>query len=500
MKRKINIHVFVFLICAIVVIFGVMMFTRLTLTPAKSAYMVYLDGKKVGLIADKNALYDLIDQEQAIIKNSFKVDKVYPPDGLEAVLYNTYSNNIKSAEDIYKIISDKSNFTIKGYTITIKPDEGDPTYINILNKEDFEPALLDAVGAFVSTDGLNAYINDSQVIITETGKTIEKLYFDERITIKENFLSVDEMIIDNQSDLTKYLLFGTLDSQAEYIVKDGDTVENVAYNNKLSNEELLIANPNLASVNSILSAGQILNIGLINPLFTIVEESEVIEDISIPFETINEGDKSLYSYESFVKTQGKEGVSRVTEKVQYKNGEVTTLVVSGSPIVISAPVNKVVVRGTRNNGFNYKPPASSSTDYGWPTISPYIITSKFGYRWGRLHGAIDISGSGFGSPIYSSTDGVVVRVNKSCPDRGYLGNQCGGERGNYVEVKTSDGWTIIYEHMRSIIRVSEGSTVTKGQNIGYMGSSGSSTGTHLHFEMRDPNGVKVDPCKVAFSC
>ncbi len=364
-----------------------------------------------------------------------------------------------------------------------------------------EPALRDAVSAFVPLEGLDAYIKDSQVEITETGKKIENVYFEERITVKENLLNVNDMIITNQSDLTKYLLFGTLENQKQYTVKEGDTVEKVAFNNMLSNEELLIANPNLSSVNSLLSPGQVLNIGLINPLFTIVEDSEVIEDIKNPYKIVTETSSRLYIGETIVRQEGVDGVDRVTEKIQTKNGQVTNLViVPGATKTISAAVDRIVVRGTTPSyNFSNIPPASSSTDWGWPTISPYVITSTFKWRWGKLHSGIDISGSGFGSPIYSSTDGVVTETFSGCADRGYYGSSCGGGYGNYVYIKSTAGLTIYYAHIKSAIPVRPGQTVTKGQLIGYMGNSGSSTGTHLHFEIKDGN-VSYDPCKVAFRC
>lgn len=499
MAKKLNIGGFL-LILATTVLVLMIGFTRVNPQKAKLAYMVYLDGKKIGLIENKDALFNLIDNEQENIKKEFTVEKVYPPEGLEAVEYTTFENRLKSAEEIYNLVASKSTFTIKGYTITIKGEEKDPIYINILNKEDLEPALLDAVSAFIPIAGLEAYIKDKQVEIVDTGKKIESVYFEEKITVKESYIPVDEKIITNKSDLTKYLLFGTLEPQDEYTVKEGDTLEKIAENNELSSEELLIANPSFSSINSLISPGQKLKIGLINPLFTIVEEAEIVEDVSAAFDTVTEYDQSLYPSETYVKQKGVNGVNRLTEKVLSKNGEIKTLYVSDRQ-EISLPINKIVVRGTKiSSGFNQYPPAVSSTDWGWPTISPYVITSKYGYRWGRHHGAIDISGSGFGSPIYSATSGTVTKVFKGCADRGYYGSSCGGELGNYVEIETDTGLTIFYAHMRNIMRVSVGQTVSKGQIIGYMGSSGSSTGTHLHFEIRDSAGNKLNPCKVAFVC
>ena len=164
----------------------------------------------------------------------------------------------------------------------------------------------------------------------------------------------------------------------------------------------------------------------------------------------------MYVGQSRVKQEGIKGKNRVTELVQTKNGEIKSLYVT-STTVISTPISKVVEQGTKPSyNFVDVPPAASSTDWGWPTISPYVITSPFGYRWGTLHGGIDISGSGFGSPIYSSTEGTVIRTNASCPNHGYYGSRCGGTYGNYVEVQTSTGLIIYYAHMTNTIRVSVG--------------------------------------------
>ncbi len=498
MGKKTNLGgIFLVLITtALILVIG---FTRIDPSKAKTAYMVYLDGKKLGLIENKDELYTLIDDEQESIKSEYKVEKVYPPKGLEAIEYTTYNNNIKTAEQIYNTVAEKSPFTIKGYTITIKKEGEEPIYINILKKDDLEPALTEAISTFVKTENLEAYLHDNQVEIKDTGKTIKNLYFDEKITIKEAYLSVEEPIITNKSDLTKYLLFGTLEPYKDYVVKEGDTLADIAFKNELSNEELLIANPKLSSIDSLISPGQKLNIGLVNPLFTIVEEAEIIADVPISYETITETNSSIFASDSYIKQQGVNGVNRVTQQAIIKNGETTNMAVSGNKEITKA-INHIIVKGTKpSNSFSNLPPAASSTDWGWPTISPYVITSKFGYRWGRLHRGIDISGTGRGSPIYSSTEGTVVKVNNNCPNEGYYGSPCGGQFGNYIEVEMANGLVIFYAHMQRTIKVSVGQQVSKGTLIGYMGNSGSSTGPHLHFEIRS-DGSAVNPCKVAFVC
>ena len=499
-KKRIGIKGILLILVVVGLLFAVG-FTNKSSNPPQLAYRVYLDGERIGLLKNEEELYNLIDREQEEIKSKFGVDRVYPPSGLEVTEYITYEDDFKTAEEVYRIIENKGAFTVLGYVMSIK-SEDKTTTINVLNQDDVEPALMDATAAFVDSKKLDSYLNDIQEEVTDTGKTIESVYFEEDITIKEKYLPVDSDIITNQNDLTKYLLFGTLNKQDQYIVKSGDTIETIAFNNKLSNEELLIANPNLSSVNTLLSSGQKLNIGLINPLITVVEESEVVEDVKVNFKTVYEEDSSRYASQTYVKTEGIVGTNRLTEKIQYKNGEVVTLYVSNTE-EISSPVNKVIVKGTKVSSSyyeNYYPPAASDTDWGWPTTTPYKITSHYGYRWGRLHGGLDISGPGFGSPIYAAADGTVINANKTCANVGYYGNKCGGEYGNFVYVRTTTGLTTMYAHMRNDVRVSIGQSVKKGQLIGTMGSSGSSTGTHLHFEIRDEKGNRVDPCKVAFKC
>ena len=112
--------------------------------------------------------------------------------------------------------------------------------------------------------------------------------------------------------------------------------------------------------------------------------------------------------------------------------------------------------------------------WGWPTNSPYIITSGYEYRWGTFHEGIDISGTGYGSPIYASLDGIVAFV-------GWNG-KCGIGAGYCVLLSHSNGYYTLYAHMvNDSSSVSAGQSVTRGQIIGSMGTTGYVTGYHLHF-------------------
>lgn len=135
---------------------------------------------------------------------------------------------------------------------------------------------------------------------------------------------------------------------------------------------------------------------------------------------------------------------------------------------------------------------NSKSGFVWPVPSCRSISSSFGWRThpitgrSKLHAGIDIAGAGiYGKPIVAITDGTVYKTYTSCPHRAkspICG--CGGGYGNYVAVDhgTVKGERIkaYYAHMDSVA-VPNGASVKQGQVLGYVGTTGSSTGYHLHF-------------------
>lgn len=134
----------------------------------------------------------------------------------------------------------------------------------------------------------------------------------------------------------------------------------------------------------------------------------------------------------------------------------------------------------------------SGSSFGWPCPGHYYISSGFAWRWGKQHKGIDIAQSN-GADVVASRSGTVIKSYNGCTHNyGKSSNCCGNGYGNYVIIMHDDGtYSTLYGHMSSII-VSVGTYVNKGQTIGYVGSTGHSTGPHLHFEIRK-NGTAVDP-------
>lgn len=121
-----------------------------------------------------------------------------------------------------------------------------------------------------------------------------------------------------------------------------------------------------------------------------------------------------------------------------------------------------------------------------PTMNGYIwpaegtFTSGYGWRWGRMHYGIDIAGP-VGTPILAAAEGIVITAEWHM-----------GGYGNLVEIEHLDGSITLYAHNHRIL-VSEGDRVQAGQAIAQMGSTGFSTGPHLHFEVHLPEQGAVNP-------
>ena len=259
-------------------------------------YRVYLKGETIGYVKDKELLEDYIDKEQFALKEKYKVDKVFLPNDLDIVREITYSDNVSTEKEIYEKIKDIAPFTVNGFTITIKgvevqaEDEEEPTLLDdrkiyVLDKNLFETAVRNTVHVFIPEEDYNSFINDNQeelkenITLTEgsheSETIIEDIYIKNSITITEGRISAEEKIFTDIEELDKYMLFGTLDEQEKYKVQKGDSITNIAFNNKLSVEEFLIANPEFTSANNLLSEGQVVNLGLIDPVFKLVEEDHI---------------------------------------------------------------------------------------------------------------------------------------------------------------------------------------------------------------------------------
>ena len=473
--KKLLLYIFVFV--PLIALLSLGFYTRESYSEPEYQYQVYLDGEKLGLIESKDSLYEMINKEQIEVKKKYNTEQVYPPKGFQIVKTNTYDDNLNTTEEIYKKIKDKKEFTIKGYTITIKSKEEnvEPIYIYVTDENIFEEAIKNIINTFIGEERYKQYMTKTQPEIIDVGYIIENIYFDQKITIKESYITVNEKIYTDSQELTKFLLFSNDTGSKLYTVVQGDTIESIANANELNVDELLIANDDIHDVDTLLAIGQQINVALINPILSLVYEEIVTEDIEQQYTTEYVEDNTQYVGYKETKQAGANGISRVTSRVQFTNGAKNQGAIRvGNPIVIKPVQNEIIVKGTKAYGSYSGQYVDTGEAWGWPTNQPYIITSGFEYRWGQLHDGIDISGTGYGSPIYASLDGTVVNAQ--------YGGLIGSTAGYNVVIAHDNGYYTTYAHMApGTIKVKVGDRVTRGQVIGGMGMSGWATGTHLHF-------------------
>lgn len=421
--------------------------------------------------------YTLKEMQEYVDANQIymKVNEVYTPNGIDIKKVYTYENSAETVSEIYKRIISKESCSIAGYKFTIKSNKEDVKDIVVytLDKETMQNAIDQLITIFVNEETYEKYKNNTQSEITTTGSIIEKIYVDEEITFKAVNVSVEEKIYTDASELSAYLLLGDNYEQRNVQVKQGDSIESISFDNQISVQEFLIFNKEYTSRDNLLVPGTDVIISKIDPKIQIVVENYEVIDKETEYNVVEQYDENMLQGNVLVIQEGENGLERVSQNVKTINGQINYVDPAGKETIKSS-VPKVISIGTR-----YIPTVGSTTSWGWPTTSGYTISSYYGYRpaifgEGNFHSGIDIAGTGYGSYVYASNNGVIARIGYTQDGLGYN-----------IIIDHNNGYFSVYGHMSGFAPgLTLGSTVERGSVIGYVGSSGWATGPHLHFEIR----------------
>lgn len=314
------------------------------------------------------------------------------------------------------------------------------------SEEDLEEMLLEAL-----EEQKNLY----------PGKIIE---FEDKIELRTGYFAPED--IKSKDQLEEYLL-SEVRKEFKYKVLEGDTISKIAEKFGITEEDIQSCND---IVGEDVAEGDTLIIVLNERIldfriFEIIDEKK-----EIPFETITRTNDDEYDSWSSVAQEGKNGEEMFKYRVEYKNGKEFSRTELYHEL-ITEPTEKIIEVGTKE----------MPQGFMWPVPYTQNITSPFGPRWGTMHRGIDIAAAGVnGTNIVASEGGTVERV--SCGSTGY---------GNHIIIKHDSTYSTLYAHCQSV-RVKEGQKVKKGEAIATVGSTGDSTGPHLHFEVR-VNGVQQNP-------
>jgi murein DD-endopeptidase MepM/ murein hydrolase activator NlpD len=301
-------------------------------------------------------------------------------------------------------------------------------------------------------------IKQANTIVAE-GEELLECKFVEKVAIKDTMVEPDDLL--SQKDAYTLIVTGCADPQ-KYIVEEGDNLWLIARRNDMYVDDIVKAN-NLKTEN--LSLGQELILVKSKPYINVasVVKGEKVE--RIPYETEVITDKSS-PYSVRVRQNGQDGEKHIAYKAKLINGILKEREITKEDIT-KKPVNKVIVKGTQVMQVASRGGGGSLM---WPL---YGSISQY-YRGG--HSGIDIAVSS-GTPIKAADGGYVT----------FAGWQ--GGYGKFVIVNHGNGIVTRYAHCSSLA-VSSGQRVSAGQVIAYSGSTGRSTGPHLHFEVMVNGGFR----------
>lgn len=390
-----------------------------------------------------------------------------------------YAPTEKTAQNtIEKLIDEKSQLVGQQVAIAQKIDfetekiMGEPLEGEKLQKQLEQKLDYVTDGAVVKVDGVVQFRFLNKDIAEDFINQLKNKHrtgFDYQTSFKEKVdIAVDKVSInqlDSVEDSLKIAEMGRGNAHT-HIIEENDTLWDLAlaYNTDVETIESLNA-----GITDSLQLGQEIIISDSRPVLTVQASYKISEERVIPYQTQYINDSSLAMGKREVAEEGKEGIREVIYQVSAVNGRIIEKTEIDEKI-IEEPKPMVVKIGTQLI------PSSRGGGLTWPT--PGRVSSPFGSRWGRMHNGIDISGS-HGNPVYAVGPG---HVSSACWNGGY---------GNTIIISHGNNVQTLYAHLSSI-NVQVGQTVNQGQLIGRVGSTGNSTGPHLHFEIII-NGASRNP-------
>ena len=399
-------------------------------------------------------------------------------------------------EDVMERISyagsDKTELTIEpSYTIAVAH--------HMLDENEMADAIIQSAGDQIG-EGTALYLDGELTAVCSDGDALRAYFtsrlepyevpddpnvsvgFNKQVTLEDGLYFKDSL--QDYADVEKELS-GVKQAQKVYTVKTGDTLWDIAHKNDLTFRELCALNTNfkgepLNEKSSIREGDELIvtkEEAALEVRITRIETRE--EEVAFAIETTKSNEYTKGTTK--VLQEGQNGLRRVTFQNVYDTNNVLVEQTILSTEVIKEPVNKKVVQGTKKVKSSTKF-ITGSGQFIWP-----VPNYRYCSRWyGGRHRGVDICAPA-GTPIYASAGGTVTKAgyNKAGAGTGY---------GYSVIINHGGGYSTVYAHCLSLT-VSAGQTVKQGQLIGYLGSTGRSTGNHCHFEIR-LNGSYIPPQNV----
>lgn len=412
-----------------------------------TAYEYLYNGKVLGVVKDQEDVYRTIDAIGDKLSSEhhaqINIDKKEDISFQKVFLVG---KELDDKEDILSRLTYMRDMKVKGHAIYINGKQ-----ITILQDKQAAQKVLDNIkNKYVSKDSTHKY---------------EKIGFAEKVSIKD----VDTKLgkLQNKAEAMNYLLTGQKEKKVHQ-VQEGETLYNIAKLYGVKQKDLESSNPGITPEK--IQIGQEIILTQNAPMLTVETQEVVTYSESVPYEIKYEDVNTKYKGDKTVKSEGLNGQREVVARIIKKNGtEIGKTELSSR--VIAEPIPQVVLRGTKT-----LPPLVGTGSFIYPVRG--TITSGYGSRWGSFHPALDIAVP-TGTPVKASDGGKVVFAGYS------------GSYGYMVKINHGGNKVTLYAHCSKLL-VKVGDRVYQGQQIAKSGSTGNSTGPHVHFEVQI-NGATQNP-------
>lgn len=421
---------------------------------SRATYVLEVNGQPLGVVHGKaqvnKALSDLktqlseemgrpVDVGRPVSLVRYGADAPPVPDKLP---------ELREDAAVREALRNASPFVVRGYVVRVEGQD----IVGLLN-EDEARAVVDELK------------NEEAGRIEKRGASVASLEFEQKVAVEAADVPLDRL---RTKDEAKSILTRGTDKVETYVVSRGDTLWGIASQHGTTVDSLLKANPEVPKSGNIVP-GQTLSLIQPNPYLSIisVEIKTVKEWIPFPVRVVE--DAALWPWQNMVRQAGVGGQKEVTYRIERRTSDRQQKTIVLAEKILSQPSLQIEVHGTK------RAPELGTGKLYWPMAAGQI-TSGFGWRWSGLHTGIDIAAPR-GTEIDAADAGTVV----------FLGTK--GRYGRTIMLDHGNGHIVtLYGHLNAYVSgLHEGSTVEKGQLIGYVGSSGNSTGPHLHFEVRVDN-------------
>ncbi|MGE7623377.1 peptidoglycan DD-metalloendopeptidase family protein [Viridibacillus sp. NPDC096237] len=432
-------------------------------------YHIYIKNQYIGAVSNEKLIDKHIEDKVKKASTKYENLSLNAAPGLSVISEQVFQEDINDEDTLRKL---DDALSIKASAFALLIDGKVAAYVKDIDA--YEAALRQLKLQYVSAKELK--VLDT---IENAHKTLPPLKKNETrivdISIKQSVSGMTEYTDPSNVLTTKEavkLLTKGKHQEKSYTIKDGDTLSSIAAKYKLSTSKLLKLNKNLTDDKS-LTIGHSIKVAELEPRINIELTKESIKSEKIDHKTIIEKDKTMLTGEKEVKQKGSDGKKLVRHVITEIDGNpALEKVITQS--VMKEPETRVIIKGTK------EVPSRGSGSFEWPAEGGYI-SSEMGYRWGELHRGLDIARPD-GFTIKAADNGEITFAGVD------------GSYGNKVTIDHNNGYQTVYGHLASI-DVEVGQVVAQGSKLGIMGTTGNSTGVHLHFEV-SKNGKLLNPLNV----